>query len=71
MIFYDFQFSGLISFMVFGIYRKLLSFDCQRVCHSQLVAGVLVFNGQQRVYKHRDSSVAVHAELPKVMAALA
>jgi len=34
-------------------------------------AGVLVFKGQQQVYKHRDTSVAVHAELPKVMAALA
>lgn len=38
---------------------------------SQFLIGVLVFNGQQQVYKHRDTSVGVHAELSKVMAALA
>ena len=33
--------------------------------------GAVAFKGQQEAYKHRDTSVGVHAELPKVLAALA
>mmetsp|Transcript_1187 Transcript_1187/g.2508 ORF Transcript_1187/g.2508 Transcript_1187/m.2508 type:complete len:175 (+) Transcript_1187:366-890(+) len=52
------------------IYKPLLpqgekSFDLTLV-----QGGVLVFNGNQEVFKHRDTSVGVHADLQRVLASL-
>lgn len=53
------------------IYKPLMPQGDNALDKTLVQGGVLVFKGQQQVYKHRDTSVAVHAELPKVMAALA
>ena len=51
------------------IYKPLMPKGDNSLDKTLVQGGVLVFNGKQQVYKHRDTSVAVHADLAKVMAA--
>mmetsp|Transcript_41309 Transcript_41309/g.76867 ORF Transcript_41309/g.76867 Transcript_41309/m.76867 type:complete len:175 (-) Transcript_41309:123-647(-) len=51
------------------IYKPLMPKGDNAMDKTLVQGGMLVFNGQQQIYKHRDTSVAVHAELTKVMEA--
>jgi len=53
------------------IYKPLMPGGENSVDKTLVQGGVLVFHGEQQKFRHRDSSVAVHAELKKVLAAVA
>ncbi|CAE7491708.1 unnamed protein product [Symbiodinium necroappetens] len=51
------------------IYKPLMPQGDNSFDKTLVQGGVLVFNGQEQIYRHRDTSVGVHADLTKVMAA--
>eukprot|EP00439_Symbiodinium_sp_Y106_P044251 s4615_g5.t1 len=51
------------------IYKPLMPQGDNSFDKTLVQGGVLVFNGQKQIYRHRDTSVGVHADLTKVMAA--
>mmetsp|Transcript_41215 Transcript_41215/g.92978 ORF Transcript_41215/g.92978 Transcript_41215/m.92978 type:complete len:175 (-) Transcript_41215:56-580(-) len=53
------------------IYKPLVPQGDNSLDKSLVQGGFFVFNGQDQIFKHRDTSVGVHAELDRVMAVLA
>jgi len=52
------------------IYKPLMPKGEDSMDLSMVQGGALVFSGEEQLYRHRDTSVAVHATLEKVLAAL-
>eukprot|EP00931_Biecheleriopsis_adriatica_P092597 TRINITY_DN66397_c0_g1_i1.p1 TRINITY_DN66397_c0_g1~~TRINITY_DN66397_c0_g1_i1.p1 ORF type:complete len:177 (+),score=42.57 TRINITY_DN66397_c0_g1_i1:367-897(+) len=52
------------------MYKPLMPSGENAMDKTLVQGGVLVFRGEQQVYLHRDTSVGVHGELDKVLAAV-
>mmetsp|Transcript_34704 Transcript_34704/g.63024 ORF Transcript_34704/g.63024 Transcript_34704/m.63024 type:complete len:176 (+) Transcript_34704:380-907(+) len=52
------------------IYKPLMPEGENAMDKTLVQGGVLAFQGDQQIYQHRDTSVAVHAQLDKVLAAV-
>mmetsp|Transcript_94929 Transcript_94929/g.247774 ORF Transcript_94929/g.247774 Transcript_94929/m.247774 type:complete len:109 (+) Transcript_94929:403-729(+) len=52
------------------IYKPLMPQGDNVLDLSLVLGGLLVFRGEEQIYRHRDAGVAVHATLDKVLGAL-